>query len=120
MEGDLVTMQDIFVFEKTRPHRGGRVPGRFRATGIRPKFYERLRPAGMHLRRSIFQTSRGDRVSTSMIAVIVSVSGHRSRWCCCRSALGMKFLELAASGRWPPCCRRSREAPVRADRAARI
>src|SRR5213083_919744 len=43
MEGDLITMQDIFVFEKTGLTESGRVTGRFRATGIRPKFYERLR-----------------------------------------------------------------------------
>ncbi len=56
MEGDLITMQDIFVFEKTGLTEGGRVTGRFRATGIRPKFYERLRAAGMQLPASIFQT----------------------------------------------------------------
>jgi len=56
MEGDLITMQDIFVFEKTGLTEGGRVTGRFRATGIRPKFYERLRAAGMQLPSSIFQT----------------------------------------------------------------
>jgi len=56
MEGDLITMQDIFVFEKTGLTEGGRVTGRFRATGIRPKFYERLRAVGMQLPSSIFQT----------------------------------------------------------------
>ncbi len=57
MEGDTVTMQDIFVFEKTGVTENGRVTGRFRATGIRPKFYERLRTAGIQLAASIFQTS---------------------------------------------------------------
>jgi pilus assembly protein CpaF len=56
MEGDLITMQDIFVFEKTGLTETGRVTGRFRATGIRPKFYERLRSSGMQLPASIFQT----------------------------------------------------------------
>src|SRR6266852_3613178 len=56
MEGDLITMQDIFVFEKTGITESGRVTGRFRATGIRPKFYERLRACGMQLPSSIFQT----------------------------------------------------------------
>ena len=56
MEGDLITMQDIFVFEKTGLTETGRVTGRFRATGIRPKFYERLRACGMQLQSSIFQT----------------------------------------------------------------
>ena len=56
MEGDLVTMQDIFVFEKTGLTEKGRVTGRFRATGIRPKFYERLRASGMQIPASVFQT----------------------------------------------------------------
>src|SRR5436305_11203834 len=56
MEGDLVTMQDVFVFEKTGVTESGRVTGRFRATGIRPKFYERLKSAGMALPATIFQT----------------------------------------------------------------
>jgi pilus assembly protein CpaF len=55
MEGDQVTTQDIFVFEKTGVGEDGRVLGRFRATGIRPKFYERLRAAGAHLPASVFQ-----------------------------------------------------------------
>jgi pilus assembly protein CpaF len=56
MEGDLVTMQDIFVFERTGLTEQGRVTGRFRATGIRPKFYERLRTSGMQIPASVFQT----------------------------------------------------------------
>ncbi len=56
MEGDQVTTQDIFVFEKTGLGENGRVKGRFRATGIRPKFYERLVASGIHLPASIFQT----------------------------------------------------------------
>src|SRR5579863_4310595 len=56
MEGDLITMQDLFVFEKTGLTEKGRVTGRFRATGIRPKFYERLRVTGATFPASIFQT----------------------------------------------------------------
>jgi pilus assembly protein CpaF len=56
MEGDLVTMQDIFVFEKTGLTERGRVTGRFRATGIRPKFFERLRTSGVQFPTSVFQT----------------------------------------------------------------
>ena len=54
MEGDLITMQDISVFEKTGLNPSGTVIGRGRATGIRPKFYERLRASGMQLPASIF------------------------------------------------------------------
>jgi len=56
MEGELVTMQDIFVFEKTGLTERGRVTGRFRATGIRPKFFERLRTTGVHFPTAVFQT----------------------------------------------------------------
>lgn len=56
MEGDLVTMQDIFVFEKTGLTEKGRVTGRFRATGVRPKFYEQLRASGVQIATSVFQT----------------------------------------------------------------
>jgi pilus assembly protein CpaF len=56
MEGDLITMQDIFLFEKTGVTEQGRVTGPFRATGIRPKFYDRLKSCGIHLPPSIFQT----------------------------------------------------------------
>ncbi|MCS6951571.1 MAG: CpaF family protein [Bryobacterales bacterium] len=54
MEGDVVTLQDLFVFEKLGLTPEGRVRGRFAATGIRPKFYERLLAAGIRLRPEIF------------------------------------------------------------------
>jgi len=57
MEGELVTMQDIFIFEKTGLNQNGRVTGRFRATGVRPKFYERLKAAGVEIPASAFQTT---------------------------------------------------------------
>ncbi len=56
MEGELVTTQDLFFFEKTRIGENGSVKGRFRATGIRPKFSERLLAAGIQLPPSLFQT----------------------------------------------------------------
>ena len=56
MEGDQVTTQEIFLFEKTGLGENGRVKGRFRATGIRPKFYERLVASGIQLPASLFQT----------------------------------------------------------------
>ena len=56
MEGESVTMQDVFLFEKTGINENGRVAGRFRATGIRPRFYERLKAAGMQIPVSVFQT----------------------------------------------------------------
>jgi pilus assembly protein CpaF len=55
MEGDVITMQDIFVFERLGIGHGGKVTGRFRATGIRPKCAERLAAAGVPLRSDMFE-----------------------------------------------------------------
>src|SRR5437763_4788156 len=49
MEGDLVTTQDIFVFERIGLTNEGKVRGRFKPTGVRPKFSERLKAAGIEL-----------------------------------------------------------------------
>ncbi len=54
MEGDIITMQDIFVFEKLGLNADGKVIGRFRATGIRPKCWERLKGSGIHLPPDMF------------------------------------------------------------------
>ena len=54
MEGDVVTLQDLFVFEKRGLNPDGQVVGRFAATGIRPKFYEKLLAAGIRLRPDLF------------------------------------------------------------------
>jgi pilus assembly protein CpaF len=54
MEGDVVTLQDIFVFEKRGLSPEGRVLGRFAATGIRPKFYEKFLAAGIRLSSALF------------------------------------------------------------------
>jgi pilus assembly protein CpaF len=56
MEQDIITLQDIFLFEKTGITETGKVLGRFRATGIRPKFYERLKQCGIALPPQMFQT----------------------------------------------------------------
>jgi pilus assembly protein CpaF len=55
MEGDMVAMQDIFVFERTGLRRDGKVCGRFRATGIRPKCSERLASFGIQLPVEMFE-----------------------------------------------------------------
>jgi len=57
MEGDMVTLQDIFVFEKRGVSAEGKVLGRFCATGIRPKFSEKLLAAGIHLPPELFDES---------------------------------------------------------------
>ena len=54
MEGSMITLQDLFVFEKRGLDSDGNVAGRFAATGIRPKFYEKLLSAGIRLRADLF------------------------------------------------------------------
>jgi pilus assembly protein CpaF len=56
MEQDIITLQDIFLFEKTGIAESGKVLGRFRATGIRPRFCERLKASGVNLPPQLFQT----------------------------------------------------------------
>jgi len=58
MEEDVVTTQDIFVFEQQGIDADGRVLGFFRPTGIRPKFSERLERVGIHLGPEVFDPSR--------------------------------------------------------------
>jgi pilus assembly protein CpaF len=55
MEGDVITVQDLFLFERTGITPEGRVSGRFRATGIRPKCSERIATAGIHLPMEMFE-----------------------------------------------------------------
>src|SRR5436309_3759299 len=55
MEGDVITMQEIFVFEKIGITQDGKVIGRFRATGVRPKCCERLKASGIHLPADMFE-----------------------------------------------------------------
>jgi pilus assembly protein CpaF len=55
MEGEVITMQDIFLFERAGLGPDGRVRGRFKATGIRPKCSDRLASAGMHLPMNMFE-----------------------------------------------------------------
>jgi pilus assembly protein CpaF len=55
MEGDTITMQEIFMFERTGVDSQGQVVGRFRPTGIRPRFAERLKACGLQLPRVFFE-----------------------------------------------------------------
>jgi pilus assembly protein CpaF len=55
MEGDVITMQDIYVFDKLGITQDGKVIGRFRATGVRPKVCERLKASGVHLPANMFE-----------------------------------------------------------------
>jgi len=53
MEGDVITMTDIFSFEQSG-YENGKVIGRLRPTGLRPKFIDKIEAAGIHLPASIF------------------------------------------------------------------
>jgi pilus assembly protein CpaF len=55
MEGETITMQEIFQYERTGVDREGKLTGRFRATGIRPRFSERLKACGLQLPRIFFE-----------------------------------------------------------------
>ncbi|HSE17098.1 MAG TPA: CpaF family protein [Pyrinomonadaceae bacterium] len=55
MEGETITMQEIFQYERTGVDAQGQVLGRFRPTGIRPRFAERLKACGLQLPRVFFE-----------------------------------------------------------------
>jgi pilus assembly protein CpaF len=55
MEGETITMQEIFQFERKGVDKDGKVIGRFRPTGVRPRFAERLKQYGMTLPRAFFE-----------------------------------------------------------------
>ncbi len=58
MEGNVVVMQDIFLFEKKGINQDGDVIGEYKATGVRPRFAEKLRLAGIDLPVNIFEETR--------------------------------------------------------------
>jgi pilus assembly protein CpaF len=56
MEGDIVTLTDLFVFEQTG-YEEDKVVGQLRSTGLRPNFMDKIEAAGIHLSPTIFGTS---------------------------------------------------------------
>jgi pilus assembly protein CpaF len=56
MDGDVIALQDIFVFDRTGIDESGKVRGTFRATGLRPKFADRLATGGCRLRPALFES----------------------------------------------------------------
>jgi len=58
MEGDVITMQDIFTYEQTGIGQDGTVLGHFRATGIRPRFVDRLRVHGITVSDELFDPTK--------------------------------------------------------------
>ncbi|MEW6178307.1 MAG: CpaF family protein [Chloroflexota bacterium] len=60
MEGDVITMTDIYQFEQAG-YENGKVIGRLRPTGLRPRFYEKIEAAGIHLPPSLWGIGEGRR-----------------------------------------------------------
>jgi pilus assembly protein CpaF len=58
MEGEVITMQEIFAYQQTGVDSEGRIVGHFQASGIRPKFAERLRSFGIILPERMFDPTR--------------------------------------------------------------
>ena len=58
MEGDLITLQELFTFQQTGLDENRKVKGRFKATGVRPKFAERLAAKGVALPPALFDPSK--------------------------------------------------------------
>ncbi|HEU4776374.1 MAG TPA: CpaF family protein [Telluria sp.] len=58
MEGEMITMQEIFAFRQTGTDEKGQVTGHFCATGVRPKFAERLRNFGVVVPENLFDPTR--------------------------------------------------------------
>jgi pilus assembly protein CpaF len=58
MEGDIITMQELFTFRQTGIATDGTVQGHFAATGLRPKFGDRLKSFGVVLPDRLFDPSR--------------------------------------------------------------
>ena len=58
MEGDVITMQEIFTFRQTGIAEDGSVQGHFHASGVRPRFLERLRAFGITLPETLFDPAR--------------------------------------------------------------
>lgn len=54
LEGDIIVLQDIFVFQQSGVGPDGKIIGKLVPTGVRPKFYERMEREGIHLPASIF------------------------------------------------------------------
>lgn len=58
MEGDIITTQEIFTFRQTGVDQQGGIIGHFSATGVRPRFLERLRAFGITLSDTLFDPTR--------------------------------------------------------------
>ena len=58
MEGNVITLQEIFSFKQQRIDADGNVKGIFRFHGVRPKFIERFKVSGIHVPMDLFDPSK--------------------------------------------------------------
>lgn len=58
MEGDVITMQEIFEFQQTGVNHGGNIHGKFKATGVRPRWVEKFKAMGIPVCYEIFDTTK--------------------------------------------------------------
>jgi len=58
MEGDTITLQEIFFFEQTRVDVDGTVQGRFRAKGVRPRFVEKFKALSLPIPNDLFEAGK--------------------------------------------------------------
>ena len=58
MEGNIITMQEIFSFQQTKIDPEGQVKGRFRYHGVRPKFIEKFKVSGISVSQDLFDPSK--------------------------------------------------------------
>jgi pilus assembly protein CpaF len=65
MEGDVISTQEIFVFERTGTSADGSVLGRFRATGVRPKMAQKIETYGIQLSQGLFDPDTEDQPSSA-------------------------------------------------------
>ena len=78
MEGDVITLQDIFLFDfGAGVDEHGRYRGQLKATGVRPKFAEKLADQGIRLGAEVFSPEAGERKAVSP-AVTTSCAQHRT------------------------------------------
>ena len=117
MEGDIITMQDIFVFEKTGITQEGKVIGRFRATGVRPKCWERLQRRGHQSAAGDVRRRHGGALMLLPLIVFVVVGGIVLVGVCWASRAARQH---GASARSSGGCARSSERRGRRRRAAGV
>jgi len=58
MEGNIITMQEIFSFQQTKLDPEGNVKGRFKFHGVRPKFIEKFKVSGVSVSQDLFDPSK--------------------------------------------------------------